>query len=114
MKNEIKRELNMLDYEISDVLEKLDVDLTTLRLRCKCFENFKEPHDFERFEKESELRLSIKEIIDEIKRLKEKVKNNKLLDDFLDDGNKISKLLTILKHEKHGILHDIVVLELKL
>ena len=37
MKNEIKRELNMLDYEISDVLEKLDVDLTTLRLRCKCF-----------------------------------------------------------------------------
>ena len=28
----------MLDDEISDILEKLDVDLTTLRLKCKFFE----------------------------------------------------------------------------
>ena len=32
---------NMLDYEISDVLEKLDVDFTTLRLRCKCLKTLK-------------------------------------------------------------------------
>ena len=35
MKNETKRELNILDYEISDISEKLDIDLTTLKLRCK-------------------------------------------------------------------------------
>ena len=27
----------MLDDEISDILEKLDVDLTTLKLKCKFF-----------------------------------------------------------------------------
>ena len=35
IKNETKRELNLLDDEISDILEKLDVSLTTLELRCK-------------------------------------------------------------------------------
>ena len=38
IKNEIKRESNMLDDETSKILEKLDVDLTTLRLKCKFFE----------------------------------------------------------------------------
>ena len=33
----------MLDDEISDVLEKLDVDLTTLELRCKFCEK---PYNF--------------------------------------------------------------------
>ena len=59
--NETKRMLNMLDDEISGILEKLDVNLTT----CK------KPHDFE---KERELRLLAKEK-NEIKRLKEEVKN---------------------------------------
>ena len=35
IKNETKRELNMLYHEISDILEKLDVNLTTLKLRCR-------------------------------------------------------------------------------
>ena len=34
IKNETKRKLNMLDDEIYDILEKLDVNLTTLKLRC--------------------------------------------------------------------------------
>ena len=48
------------------MLEKLDVDLTTLELRCRFCEK---PYDFE---KERELRLSAKERINEIKILKEK------------------------------------------
>ena len=38
IKNETKRDSNMLDDETSKILEKLDVDLTTLRLKCKFFE----------------------------------------------------------------------------
>ena len=37
-KNETKRRLNMLDDETNDVSEKVDVDLTTLRLKCEFFE----------------------------------------------------------------------------
>ena len=37
-KNETKRKLNMLDDETNDVSEKVDVDLTTLRLKCEFFE----------------------------------------------------------------------------
>ena len=38
----------MLDDEISYILEKLDVNLTTLELRCRFCEK---PHDFEKNEK---------------------------------------------------------------
>ena len=34
IKNETKRKLNILDDEINDILEKWDVSLTTLKLRC--------------------------------------------------------------------------------
>ena len=34
IKNETKRKLNMLDDEINDILEKLDENLMTLKLRC--------------------------------------------------------------------------------
>ena len=34
-KKETKRKLNMLDDEITDILEKLDVNVTTLKLRCR-------------------------------------------------------------------------------
>ena len=54
IKNETKRELNMLDNEISNILEKLDVNTTTLELRCALWEKL---HDFE---KERELRLLAK------------------------------------------------------
>ena len=79
----------MLDDEINDILEKLDVNLTTLKLRCifcgkPC--NFK---------KERELRLSAKEKINKTEGLKE------LLDHLLDDENKVSKLLTDLKYGKN-------------
>ena len=37
IKNETKRRLNVLDDEINDILEKLDVDLTTLITKCRFF-----------------------------------------------------------------------------
>ena len=37
IKNETKRKLNMLDDEINHILEKLDVDLTTLILTSNFF-----------------------------------------------------------------------------
>ena len=43
IKNETKRKLNMMDDEILDILEKLDVNSTTLKLRsifCR------KPYDF--------------------------------------------------------------------
>ena len=55
IKNETKRELNMLDGEISNILEKLNVNVTTLKLRCRFCEK---PHNFK---KERELRLLAKE-----------------------------------------------------
>ena len=44
----------MIDNKISDILEKLDVNLMTLELTCRFCEK---PYDFE---KERELRLSAK------------------------------------------------------
>ena len=78
--------MNALDEKINDILEKLDVNLTTLELRCK------------------------------IKRLNEKVENNKnkLLNQLLDGETKVSKLLTDLEYENIGTLHNITVLESKL
>ena len=54
LKLETKRKLNMLDDNISDTLEELDIDLTTLELKYNFFENFEKPRDFE---KERKLRL---------------------------------------------------------
>ena len=51
IKNKTKRKLNMLDDEVNDILEKLDVDLTTLITKCKFFEK---PFYFECVEKERE------------------------------------------------------------
>ena len=45
MKNETKRKLNIVDDEINDVLEKLDVNLATLKIRSIFCEK---PHDFEK------------------------------------------------------------------
>ena len=75
------------------LLEKLDVDLATLRLKCKFFEK---PYEYNSIEKERELRILAKEKINETERLKEEAKNNKdeLLDHLLDGENKFSKLLT--------------------
>ena len=96
----------MLDDEINNILEKLDVYLTTLELRCRFCEK---PHNFE---EERKLRLSAKEKKNEIKRLKEvKNKEDELLND--DVETKISKLLTDLEYEKHNAFHDITVLESK-
>ena len=92
----VKGKLNMLDDEINDILEKLDVDLRTLELRCNFLEK---RHDLE---DKIELRLSTKNRINEIKRLKDETKNKKdeLLDDLLDNENKFSKLLTDLEYER--------------
>ena len=100
----------MVDNEVSDILEKLDVNLTTLELRCKFR---KKPHDFK---EERKLKSSAREKISEMERLKEEVENNvdESLDHLLDDEHKISKLLTGLKYEKHDALNNITVLELKI
>ena len=92
----VKGKVNMLDDEINDILEKLDVDLRTLELRCNFLEK---RHDLE---DKIELRLSAKNRINEIKRLKDETKNKKdeLLDDLLDNENKFSKLLTDLEYER--------------
>ena len=84
IKNEAKRKLNMLDNE-------LDVNVTTLKVRCRFCE---------------------KEKRKERKRLKEEVKNNKddVLDLLLDSETKISKLLSDLEYEKHTAWHDLTIL----
>ena len=43
----------MLDNEINNISEKLDVDLTTQRLKCKFFER---AYEYDSIEKERELR----------------------------------------------------------
>ena len=75
------------------LLEKLDVDLATLRLKCKFFEK---PYEYNSIEKERELKILAKEKINETERLKEEAKNNKdeLLDHLLEGENKFSKSLT--------------------
>ena len=91
----------MLIDEMSNISENLDVDLTTLILRCEIFKNF---------EREREVGLSAKEKINKIERLKEEVQNNE--DKLLDKKTKISKLLTDLEYEKNETLHNIVVSKL--
>ena len=62
------------------------------------------------------LKKKAKEKINYIERLKEEAENDmdELLDHLLDDEDKISKLWTDLKYEKHDALNNIVVLESKL
>ena len=72
IKNETKRKLNMLDDEINDILEKLDENLMTLKLRCIFCGK---PYDFK---KGRELRLSGKEKINKIEGLKKKLKIMKM------------------------------------
>ena len=105
IKNETKRKLNILDDEINHILEKLDVNLTILKLRCIFLGK---PHDFA---KERDLRLSAKEKINKIEGLKGKAE---LLDHLLEGETKGSKLLTDLEYEKIETLHNITVLESKL
>ena len=66
--------------------------------------------------KKKELRLSAKEKINEIKRLKEEAENNKdkLLDYLLGCENKFSKLLNDFEYQKHDALYNIIVLESQL
>ena len=97
IKNEAKRKLNMLDDEINDILEKLDQNLTTLKLICIfCGKPYQ-------LKKERELRLSAKEKITKTEGLKEEVENNEdeLLNFLLDGETKVSKLLSYLEYEKN-------------
>ena len=57
----------MLDDEMKDILEKLDVDLTTLITKCRFFleklvnvDFFEKPYEYDFVEKERELSLSTK------------------------------------------------------
>ena len=67
IKNETKRKINILDDEINDILEKWDVNLTTLKLRCIFCGK---PYDFI---KEREFRLPAKEKINKAEVLWEEV-----------------------------------------
>ena len=109
IKNETKRKLNMLDDEINDMLEKLDVDLTPLRLK---LEFFKKTYEGDFIKKERELRILVKERINEIKKSKEEVKSNE--DKLLDRETKIFKLLTDLEYEKQNASNYTAALESKL
>ena len=109
VKNETKRKLNMLDDEINNILGKFNVDLAILRLKCELFEK---PCEYNSIKKERKLRILAKERINEIKRLREEVKNNE--DKLLDDETKIIKLSTDLRYEKHSLLDRVAVLESKL
>ena len=109
VKNETKRKLNMLDDEINNILGKFNVDLAILRLKCELFEK---PYEYNSIKKERKLRILAKERINEIKRLREEVKNNE--DKLLDDETKIIKLSTDLRYEKHSLLDRVAVLESKL
>ena len=109
IKNETKRKLNMLDDEINNILGKFNVDLAILRLKCELFEK---PCEYNSIKKERKLRILAKERINEIKRLREEVKNNE--DKLLDDETKIIKLSTDLRYEKHSLLDRVAVLESKL
>ena len=95
----------MLDDETNDILEKLDVNLTTLKLKCMFCGK---PYDFKK-----ERELSAKEKINKIEGLKEKVENreDELLDYLLDGETKVFKLLNDLEYEKHDALHNVIVLE---
>ena len=55
IKDETKRKLNILDDEINNILEKLYVNLTTIKIRCIFLGK---PYNFE---KERKLRLPAKE-----------------------------------------------------
>ena len=85
----------MLDVEINDILEKLDVYLTSLILKCKFFEK---PYEYDSIKKEGKLRILVKEEVNKIERLKEEVNNDE--DELLDGETKKFKLLTDLKYEK--------------
>ena len=106
IKNETKRKLNMLDDEINHILEKLDVDLTTLILTSNFFEKL---YEYDSIKKKRKLRMLAKEKVNKVERLKEEVKNDE--DELLDGETKILKLLTDSKFEKIDTLHDIAVLE---
>ena len=58
IKNETKRKLDMLVDEINFILEKLDVDLTTLILKCNFFEK---PYEYNSIKKERKLLILAKE-----------------------------------------------------
>ena len=66
--------------------------------KCKFFGK---PYHLECVKKEKELRILANKRINEIKRLKEEVKNNE--DKLLDSETKISKLLTDLQYKKKMI-----------
>ena len=94
----------MLQDEINYILEKLDVNLMTLKLRCIFCKKLYH------FKKERELRLSTREKIN----ITEGLKEVKLLNYLLEGETKASKLLNDLEYEKHDALHNIIVLESKL
>ena len=83
IKYETKRKVN---DEIKDILEKLDVNLTTLKLRYIFYDK---SHNFQ---KERELKISVKEKTNEIIRVK-KAENNK--DKLLKEFFKINKWFRI-------------------
>ena len=57
IKNETKRKLNTLVDEINFILERLDVDLTTLILKCDFFEK---PYEYNSIKKERKLLILAK------------------------------------------------------
>ena len=109
--NEIKQETeiksNTLNEEINDISKNLQFELEHGTLKNRYFKKLN------RREGRIKLRLSEKEEINEIEKLKEEVKNN--VDELLNAETEISKSLTDLKFEKKkDIFNNIITSESKL
>ena len=95
-----------LNDEINDAVKNLEFNLEHGTFKKRYFKKSNSCED------RTKLRLSAKEEINEVGRLKEEVGNNE--DKLLNAETKISKLLTDLTYEKEDIFFDLTVLELKL
>ena len=106
IKNVTKIKINVLNYEINDILKDLDFELKYGILKNRYFKRQNT------YEYEIKLRFAAKEKINKIERLKEEVRYDE--DILLNTDTEISKFLIDLKYEEESLLYDIMTSESKL
>ena len=106
IKNVTKIKINVLNYEINDILKDLDFELKHGILKNRYFKRQNT------YEYEIKLRLAAKEEINKIERLKKKVRYNE--DILINTDTEIFKFLIDLKYEEESLLYDIMTSESKL
>ena len=92
--------MNLLNYEINDILGKLQLEWNHGTHKNRFFKTL------DIYEDKIKLRLAAKEKIHQIERFKKEVKNNE--DILLTNNTKISKLLTDSKYKEEDMLYDIM------